>query len=918
VTRPSRNDIRTAAIHFVHEWKDETSERGEAQSFWTDFLTLFGVERRRVRAAFERHARRSSTGGSGFIDVIWPGMLLAEHKSRGEDLGKAIDQALDYLDSLADHELPRLVVASDFARMAVLDLDEPEREVFEFPLTDLPRQIDRFLALAGYASRRFDDEDAVNVRAAELLGRVYDELEATSYGGHPLRVLIVRALFVLFGDETGLWPRKQFADLLLDRTSADGADLGMWLTRLFGVLDTPDNQRSSALDEDLNAFPYVNGGLFAEHIEPPDTTRTMRDRLVETCQFDWSQISPAIFGSMFQSVMDPEERRALGMHYTSERNILKVVSGLFLDDLRAELEACGKSRQRLRAFHDKLASLKFFDPACGCGNFLLIAYRELRRLERGTLLKLNPGDIQGTLDIANLRKVTVEQFYGIELEEFPARIAETAMYLVDHLENEALAATFGINMVDLPLRGSAHITVGNALRIDWSNVLPPEQCSYLLGNPPFAGQVTRDADQTADLRLLWGSQYGRWLDYVSGWYIKAKDYLARSPGRAAFVSTNSVSQGEQVARIWRPLVDAGIEIDFAHRTFAWSNEARGMAHVHCVIIGFSPGGRAKTKLLYDYPDIGGDPIVRQVKSISPYLVEGPVVLVDSATRPISPYLPPVQYGCKPADGGFLIVDAEARPFNDAIAMGYLRPYLGSQELLHDEKRWCLWLVDAEPQDFLRSRFIRERLEGVRDYRENCGNPDTIKYADQPWRFFRIPQPVTDYTAIPRVGMATRRWLPVAHVKSNVIASDALFTAVDPTGLVFGLLSSTMYAVWLRTVGGRLKSDPRFSALVVHNTFPFPETRAAVLDDIREGAEAISGARAESTGSLADLYEPLGTPPALLTAHAKLDRAVDAAFGRRALRTDADRLALLFERYEAFVANNQLFPPAPRQRRRRAS
>ena len=840
MTRPSRNDIRTAAIHFVHEWKDETSERGEAQSFWTDFLTLFGVERRRVRAAFERHARRSSTGGSGFIDVIWPGMLLAEHKSRGEDLGKAIDQALDYLDSLPDQELPRLVVASDFARMAVIDLDTTEREVFEFPLTDLPRQIDRFLALAGYASRRFDDEDAVNVRAAELLGRVYDELEATGYGGHPLRVLIVRSLFVLFGDETGLWPRKQFADLLLDRTSADGADLGMWLTRLFGVLDTPDNQRSSALDEDLNAFPYVNGGLFAEHIEPPDTTRTMRDRLVEACQFDWSQISPAIFGSMFQSVMDPEERRALGMHYTSERNILKVVSGLFLDDLRAELEACGTSRQRLRAFHDKLASLKLFDPACGCGNFLLIAYRELRRLERETLLKLNPGDIQGTLDIGNLRKVTVEQFYGIELEEFPARIAETAMYLVDHLENEALAATFGINIVDLPLRGSAHIIVGNALRIDWANVLPPAQCSYLLGNPPFAGQVTRDAEQTADLRLLWGSQYGRWLDYVSGWYIKAKDYLARSPGRAAFVSTNSVTQGEQVARIWRPLVDAGIEIDFAHRTFAWSNEARGIAHVHCVIIGFSPGGRARTKLLYDYPDIGGDPIVRQVKSISPYLVEGPVVLVDSATRPISPYLPPVQSGCKPADGGFLIVDAEARPFNDAIAMGYLRPYLGSQELLHNEKRWCLWLVDGEPHDFLRSRFIRERLEGVRDYRENCGNPDTIKYANQPWRFFRIPQPETDYTAIPGVGMATRRWLPVAHVKSNVIASNLLFTAIDPTGLVFGLLSSTMYAVWLRTVGGRLKSDPRFSAPVVHNTFPFPETSAAILDDIREGAEAISG------------------------------------------------------------------------------
>ncbi len=485
-------------------------------------------------------------------------------------------------------------MASDFARFRVRDLEADagtdDFEV-EFSIDDLPRHLDRFMFLAGYEKRTFEEQDEVNVEAAELLGRVYDELRATGYGGHDLRVVLVRLLFLLFADDTGLWEREQFRRYLKDRTAEDGSDLGMHLARLFDVLNTEQQSRSTALSEDLDHFPYVNGGLFQERISTPDCTRTMRARILEASDFDWSKISPAIFGSMFQSVMSPVERRSLGAHYTSEQNILKVIEPLFLDDLRAALKDCGRSAQRLRNLHERLGKLRFLDPACGCGNFLVITYRELRRLETEILKRLYTGDVQRTFDLSTYRKVNVNQFYGIEIEEFPARIAETAMYLIDHLENERLGAAFGINIVDLPLTARATIVVSNALRTDWSTVLDPAECDYLFGNPPFAGQTTRDANQTADLRLLFRDGYGRWLDYVSGWFLLAARYLAKSTGRAAFVATNSVSQGEQVALLWQQLIDRGIEIDFAHGHFGGRARPEERRLSTAPSLGFHPAER---------------------------------------------------------------------------------------------------------------------------------------------------------------------------------------------------------------------------------------------------------------------------------------------------------------------------------------
>ena len=749
-----------------------------------------------------------------------------------------------------------------------------------------------------YEQTSFTGEDAANVDAAALLGEVYEGLEAIGYGGHDLQVFTVRLIFLLFADKTGLGRRDQFGRYLRDRTAADGRDLGMHLQRLFEVLNTPEGQRTRALDEELAAFPHVNGGLFEERIQTPDCTRANRDSLLTAADFDWSKISPAIFGSIFQSVMDREERRQLGAHYTREKHIRRVLDPLFLDELRAELKECGQSRQKLRNLHDRLAGIRCFDPAMGCGNFLVIAYQELRRLETELLLRLHSKDVQMTTDLGSWRKVSASQFYGIEIEEFPSRIAETAMYLVDHLENEALGKAFGKNIIDLPLAATASVHVGNALRIDWNTILPAARCTYLFGNPPFAGQTTRSADQTGDLRLVWGSEYGRWLDHVTGWYRKACDYMVACPGRAAFVSTNSVTQGEQVARMWAPLVRAGIEIDFAHRTFRWSSEARGAAHVYCVIIGFSRGGRARSKQLFEYDDIRGEPAARTVSQINPYLVAAPTVLVEDRQTPLSVALPPVAYGNKPADGGHLIVEDDERPRTDKLAMKYLRRYLGARELLHNEPRWCLWLLHAPPKDLSASPFIRERVAGVRAYRTTSSAKDTQKYASQPTRFFRVPQPDTTYIAIPRHVSENRQWFTVGHFEPDVIASDALFTAVDPDGFVFGILSSAMFMAWLRTVGGALESRLRFSSLMVYNTFPLPDPPARLRAGVIAAGAAVLRVRARyPETSLAGLYDPLAIPNPLVQAHQRLDRAVDQLFvARGSPSSESERLAVLFEHY----------------------
>ncbi|MGF7218825.1 hypothetical protein GGR92_005004 [Spirosoma lacussanchae] len=588
----SWTEIKDRALRFANEWKTEASEDAEAKSFWDDFFNVFGVSRRRL-AQFERAVERPGRS-RGFVDLFWPGTLVVEHKSRGRSLDDAYKQAVDYFVGLKDHELPRYVLVSDFARFRLYDLEEKdgERSYHEIPLAELHQHVKEFGFMLGYQKRTYKEEDPVNIRAAQMMGGLHDKLKEVGYEGHSLEVYLVRLLFCLFADDTSIFDKGIFQDYLTQNTREDGFDLGQQMAMLFQVLNTPADKRPKNLDDALAQFPYVNGKLFAENLMIPTFDRAMRQILLDCCGLDWGRISPAIFGSLFQSVMNPVERRNLGAHYTSEKNILKVIKPLFLDELWQEFRSLQPDRKKLTAFHKKLSGLRFLDPACGCGNFLIITYRELRLLEIEVIKALQKG--QQYVTVNDLVLVDVDRFYGIEYEEFPAQIAQVAMWLIDHQMNMRISEEFGQYYVRLPLRKSATIVHGNALRTDWQSLLPdpkeeePTRYSYIVGNPPFIGSKMMSIQQREDIKSVFGAVEGVGiLDYVSGWYVKAAHYMRENPAtRSAFVSTNSITQGEQVSALWSEMFRQRAAIFFAHQTFRWSNEARGNAAVYCVIIGY--------------------------------------------------------------------------------------------------------------------------------------------------------------------------------------------------------------------------------------------------------------------------------------------------------------------------------------------
>lgn len=590
----SLNDIRANAARFASDWAGKGYEKGDTQTFYNEFFAVFGRRRRDV-ALYEKAVKKLGAQ-QGFIDLFWPGQLLIEQKSMGRSLADARAQAVDYAIALKDHEKPRYIMLSDFQTFELLDLETQTEH--SFTLAELPAKIDLFDFMSGRTRQQYRDQDPANIAAAALMGRLHDVLKDSGYTGAHLERLLVRIMFCLFADDTGIFEPQTFLQYIEKYTGEDGSDLGPRLIHLFEVLDTPEDKRQSSLDEDLARFPYTNGALFSDPIRIPGFNRAMRDVLLECCYFDWTKVSPALFGSLFQVVMLPEEQRKGGAHYTSEKNILKTIHPLFLDDLRAEfarIKARKTGRKALlEAFQAKLAQLTFFDPACGCGNFLILAYRELRQLELEVLEEIYPAAERiGVLDISILCRVNVDQFYGIEIEEFPARIAEAAMWLVDHQMNMRLSDTFGQAFVRLPLTKAAHIVHANALALDWRTVIAPERLDFMLGNPPFIGKDKMTARQDAEINTVFlGIKGAGVLDYVAAWYMKAAQYIHGTPIRVAFVSTNSITQGEQVAVLWQPLLERyGIQILFAHRTFKWTideKKAKGMtiAAVHVVIIGF--------------------------------------------------------------------------------------------------------------------------------------------------------------------------------------------------------------------------------------------------------------------------------------------------------------------------------------------
>jgi len=969
----SWNEIRQRAIAFSREWADATSERAEAQTFWNEFFNVFGVRRRTV-ASFEEPVKNLKNSWSR-IDLFWKGHLLAEHKSAGQDLSKAQSQAFGYIQELASQnrheEIPQYVIVSDFTRFAVYDLESSDIEPVEFSLADLHKNIRHFAFISGYKVHRLREEDPANLKAAALMANLHDTLEAGGYKGSDLERMLVRILFCLFAEDTGIFEPSQFRTWFTNHTRADGSDVGIHLARLFDVLNTPPEARQKNLEEDLAAFEYVNGGLFAEQLRFADFNHPMRDSLLAAAQFDWSRISPAIFGSLFQGVMAPKERRQIGAHYTAERDILKVIRPLFLDQLQDEFgKAKKKSHPELIRFHEKLAKLRFLDPACGCGNFLVIAYRELRLLELELLKELyrtGSGELQQEFalpdDINKLSKLDVDQFYGIEIEEWPVRIAETALWLMDHQMNIRLSEAFGQLYKRLPLRKSAHITNGNALRLNWDylisgsyidlsantlnvmtveeeparydvvnvaarkvNILteeeienlknrPRKKFDYIFGNPPFVGHQWRTEDQQKDVELVWGTsgRYGR-LDYVTCWYRKAADYIQQTSIHCGFVSTNSISQGEQVGILWAPLFERGIQIDFAHRSFGWVSEARGAAHVDVVIIGFSQAGKS-IRRIYDYD---ADPrhesaTVDECANINPYLVAGPNLIFPSRTNPREG-CPQMKKGSQPTDGGHLILtneDKKSLLHEDPDAKQWLRKFIGGEELINGGNRWCLWLKDAEPDELRKHPRIMERIAKVRESRLKSPTASVREYAEQPTLFTQDRQPAKAYLAVPEVSSETRRYIPIAFLPPTVIASNKLQIIVGGTVYHFGVLSSAMHMAWVRVVSGRLESRLSY-APSVYNNYPWPVPMDKQYAELETAAQAVLDARKEfPNATLADLYDPLAMPPSLVKAHTALDRAVDKCYRPEPFTSERQRVEYLFALYEKLSA--PLLPATPKKK-----
>jgi hypothetical protein len=947
----SWNEIKDRALKFSKEWAGTSNEDADAKPFLVEFFNVFGISSKRV-SSFE-HKVKKLDDKDGYIDLLWKGMILIEMKSRGKNLDKAYEQAKAYLHGLKEHELPKYILISDFENFRLYDLED--NKTIEFKLNDLVHNVQHFGYLLGYQKKVYKEQDPANIKAAELMGKLHDRLEDIGYVGHPLEVYLVRLLFCLFAEDTTIFNKQQFQDFIEQRTNIDGSDLAAKMQELFQVLNTPKEKRFKNLDEQLAEFPYVNGKLFEEILPTASFDSKMRQALLECCYIDWSKISPAIFGSMFQSVMNPTERRNLGAHYTSETNILKLIKPLFLDEFWAEFEAVKHDPTKLTKFHNKIASLRFLDPACGCGNFLIITYRELRLLEFSiitTLQKLNKRIHQmDFIDISLFFKVNVDQFCGIEYEEFPARIAEVAMWLIDHQMNMYCSIETGEKLFRIPLVKSANIVHGDALEIEWQSLLnpvntinvvakhtniflveepqaaygnvnvqtetyaihhgKPEQTDeikfdYIIGNPPFIGsKIMKQSQRDQIVSAFENADGSGLLDYVTGWYIKAAKYIQHSRTKVAFVSTNSIVQGEQTSILWGQMLNKyKIKIHFAHRTFKWSNEAKGNAAVYCVIIGFA-NFDTDNKRIFEYEDIKGEAHELKAKNINPYLVDAKDIFIGKRSTPLCS-VPTMQKGNQPTDNGnFLFTTEEKNEFlkKEPSARKYFRKFIGSEEFINNKERWCLWLKDIAPNELKQLPKVYERVENVRSFRLKSNKAATRKKADTPALFDEIRYTTGKYLVVPLVSSENRKYIPIGFITDNAIPSNLCSYILIDQLYHFGILTSAIHMAWVRAICGRLENRYRYSNSVVYNNFPWPENPTdKQVKAIETAAQKVLDARQQfPNSSLADLYDPLTMPPALVKAHHELDKAVDLAYRPQPFTSEANRMVFLFELYEKYTA-----------------
>jgi hypothetical protein len=950
----SWSEIKNRTLDFSYEWKHKRAEPKNVRHFFTEFFNVFGISRRRF-TSFEYAAKdlfknkESEIDKKGISHLLWKGVILINIESSKLEDSYDFQSSIEIISTLQVKEKPRYILACDTVNFRLLHLENGEQ--FTFLLHEFIEHVHLFDMLAGYQMRPFKELDPVNIEAAELMGLLHDKLKSVGYSGHSLEVFLIRLVFILFADNTNIFERGIFLDYIQCNTNEDGRDLSHRLNVLFEVLNTPKDKRSPILDEATQNFPYINGKLFEESLPHCTFDGEVRQMIIDCCLLDWGLISPAIFGSLFQSVMDEKARRNLGAHYTSEKNILKLIKPLFLDQLWQEFERIKTSKTKLQQFHNKISKLRFLDPACGCGNFLIIAYREIRLLEIAIIKELlfrhmklrEEVATSAGIDISALLRCHVDQYFGIEFEEFPCQIAQVAMWLMDHQMNMQASQIFGCYYVRLPLSKSANIRHDNALRIDWHSMIQQlpsdegaERFDFILGNPPFVGKQLQNSLQKEDLDLVFAGVNGSGvLDYVTAWYIKAAQYMHQHSHpqaiadkkktntvvktKAAFVSTNSIAQGEQVGILWNELYGKyAIKIHFAHRTFKWSNEARGNAAVHVVIIGFA-NFNIPNKLIYDYEDIQGEALETEVRNINPYLVEGKDKFIAGRANPICK-VSKMYKGSQPTDGGYLLfTDDEKTKFiqREPMSAPLIKPFISAHEFINGEKRWCLWLAEATNEELNHLPQVLQRIEGVRTTRLKSSKQATVKWAEFPTLFTENRQPSSNYILIPSHSSENRRYIPIGFMTKDDILNNSCFSVPDATLYEFGILTSEMHTVWVKNTCGRIKSDYRYSNTLNYNNFPWPKApNEKQLSAVEEAAKEVLLARAslqdssangpdKKGNSLADLYHPNTMPSQLLRAHEALDKAVDLCYRVQPFPNETNRMAFLFELHDQYIKREKI-------------
>jgi hypothetical protein len=881
----SWDEMATRATEFMKKFETASREISDAQAFVGSLLHVFGVQNPREAGEFE-YPVRGQNKSTLRMDFLWKGVLGVEMKARGKSIVQAMGQLEGYVSRLQPDEVPELLLASDFTSMFLKNRATGDSRTFA--TRELARHLRLFSPLAGCGTPPFlGEQTQADANAAEKMARLHDSIKKHGYGGHFLEVCLVRLLFCMFAEDTGIFPENVFREYV-EASRPDGSDLAGRLGRLFEHLDTPDSDRAAKdlLPAGLSNFRYVDGGLFAERIPQADFDMEMRKALLDCASFDWNAISPAVFGSMFQGVMSKERRREIGAHYTSEENILKLIGPLFLDDLRLELQRSIDDPVRLQRFRTDLSWLRFLDPACGCGNFLIVAYRELRRLELEAIV--GPGDSHSLSLVPGIYplnvNVSIGQFSGIEIEDFPCQVARVGMWLVDHQMNMEASERLGRHIIRIPLGDGAKIINGDALLLDWNEVAPKGTRTYVLGNPPYAGARMMQPWQKEGLRGVFGDMKGAGdLDYVTAWFRKAADYSEGSDVRSAFVATSSIVQGLQPAVLWKPLMERGVNINFGIKPFKWSNDGKGKAAVHCVIEGFS--------------------FTKTPSDLNQYLLKGPASFIWDRKSPICD-VPEMLFGTQPIDNGnYIFTNDQKSDFllKEPGAEKYFKPMVGAREFINGGEKWFLWLVDADPGELKKLPEVMKVIEAVQKYRLASKRAGTRKMADTPTRLSIERLPESDCLAVPSVSASRRKYVPLGYIKKGVVPSNHLLVIPDDDKYYFGVLTSSVHMAWTNVVSGRIESDYGYSVGIVYNNFPWPSPTANQKIAVRDAASAVLYARTTfKDSSLADLYDPLTMPQRLRNAHRDLDRIIAKAYGFPAGEGDEAIAARLMEMHREIV------------------